>query len=40
MKTNQNWLIHEFVDNSLYQFIDEISCEITENDIMTSGYRK
>lgn len=40
MKTNQNWLIHEFVDNSLYQYIDEISCEITENDIMTSGYRK
>lgn len=40
MKTNQNWLVHEFVDNSLYQYIDEISCEITENDIMTSGYRK
>lgn len=40
MKTNQNWLLHEFVDNSLYQYIDEISCEITENDIMSSGYRK
>lgn len=40
MKTKQNWLIHEFVDNALYQFIDEISCEMTDADIMTSGYRK
>lgn len=40
MKTKQNWIIHEFVDNCLYQYIDEISCEITGNDIMTSGYRK
>ena len=36
MKTKQNWLIHEFIDNALYQFIDEISCEMTETDIMTS----
>lgn len=40
MKTKQNWLLHEFVDNCLYQYIDEISCEITENDIMSLGYRK
>jgi len=40
MSTNQNWLIHEFVDNALNQFIDEISCEITGVDIMASGYRK
>ena len=40
MKTRQNWLIHEFVDNALYQFVDEISCEITNADIMTTGYRK
>lgn len=40
MKTNQNWLINEFIENALYQFIDEISCEITKKDIMTSGYRK
>ncbi|NBK94387.1 hypothetical protein D5278_21035 [bacterium 1XD21-13] len=40
MNTNQNWLVREFVDNALYQYIDEISCEITEDDIMTSGYRK
>lgn len=40
MKTRQNWLIHEFVDNALYQFIDEISCEITDADIMTPGHKK
>ena len=40
MKTNQNWIIHEFVDNALYHYIDEISCEITKADIMTNGYRK
>ena len=40
MSTNQNWLIHEFVENALYQYIDEISCEITGVDIMASGYRK
>lgn len=40
MKTKQNWLIHEFVDNALYQFVDEISCEMTNADIMTTGYRK
>ena len=40
MNTKQNWLIHEFVDNALNHFIDEISCEITKVDIMTNGYRK
>lgn len=40
MKSKQNWLFHEFVDNCLYQYVDEISCEITENDIMISRYRK
>ena len=40
MGTKQNWLIHEFIDNALYQFVDELSCEITKADIMTNGYRK
>lgn len=40
MRSNQNWLLHEFIENALYQFIDEISCEITHQDIMTTGYRK
>lgn len=40
MDKKQNWLIHEFVNNTLYQYIDEIACEITQTDIMPSGYRK
>lgn len=40
MGTKQNWIIHEFIDNALLQFIDEISCEMTNVDIMPSGYRK
>ena len=40
MSTKQNWLIHEFVDNALDHFVDEVSCEITKADIMTNGYRK
>ena len=40
MKSKQNWLLHEFIEKALYQFIDEISCEITHKEIMTTGYRK
>lgn len=40
MDTKQNWLIHEFVDNALYHYIDEVACEITKADIMTNGYKK
>jgi len=40
MKSKQNWLIHEFINKGLDQFIDEISCEITGEDIMCTGYRK
>ena len=40
MKTKQNWLVREFVENALYQFIDEISCEMTNVDIMSIGHRK
>lgn len=40
MRSKQNWLLHEFIENALYQYIDEISCEITHQDIMTRGYRK
>jgi len=38
--SKQNWLLHEFIETALYQFVDEISCEITHQDIMTTGYRK
>ena len=40
MKSRQNWLIHEFINNALDQFVDEIGCEITGEDIMCTGYRK
>lgn len=40
MNSKQNWLLHEFIENALYHFVDEISCEITHQDIMTPGYRK
>ena len=40
MGTKQNWVIHEFIDIALDQFINEISCEITKSDIMTPAKRK
>ncbi len=40
MKSKQNWLLHEFINNALDQFVDEIGCEITGEDIMCTGYRK
>lgn len=40
LSSRQNWLIKEFVDICLPQFIDEISCEITGSEIMCPGYRK
>lgn len=30
----KNWLIHEFLSMALDQFMDEISCEITKEEIM------
>lgn len=40
MQTKQNWLIHEFIDIALDQFINELSCEITGADIMTPAKRR
>ena len=40
MESKQNWLLHEFIHQALDQFVDEISCEITGQDIMCTGYRK
>lgn len=37
MKSKENWLLHEFITLALEQFIDELACEITEQDIMCSG---
>lgn len=40
MQTNQNWLLNEFIETALFQFVDEISCEITGLEVMTPAYRK
>lgn len=40
MKSKQNWLLHEFINNALDQFVDEVGSEITGEDIMCTGYRK
>lgn len=40
MNSRQNWLIKEFLDLGLQQFIDEISAEIAGTNIMVTGYRK
>ena len=40
MKSKQNWLLLEFINKALDQFVDEIGCEITGNDIMCTGYKK
>ena len=40
MQSKQNWLIREFIDIGLPQFIDEISSEITGANIMCTGVKK
>ena len=40
MQTKCNWLIHEFIENALVHFIDEISCEMTSSEIMVPGYKR
>ena len=37
MKSKENWLLHEFISLAVDQFIDELACEITGQDIMCSG---
>lgn len=39
MESKQNWLLHEFIDIALYQFIDEISCELTHQQILSTRHR-
>lgn len=34
LNSKENWLIHEFLSLALDQFIDEIACEITKQEIM------
>ena len=37
-EARHNWLLSEFLDRALDQFIDQISSEITGNDFMLPGY--
>lgn len=34
-----NWLLNEFIQQGFYQFVDEISCEITGHQILSTGHR-
>lgn len=40
MESKQNWLLHEFIEKALYQFVDEISCEITHHSFFTAHTKK
>lgn len=35
-ESKESWLLHEYITHALPQFIDEIACEITKRDIMSS----
>ncbi len=37
LQSKENWLLHEFISLALDQFIDEISCEITHQEIMPTA---
>lgn len=37
--TQHNWLLTEFLSLAIPNFVDQIACEITGQDIMTPGYR-
>lgn len=39
LESRHNWLISEFINSSLYEFIDEISAEITGKEFMLPGRR-
>lgn len=39
MESKENWLIHEFITQSLDQFIDELAAQITRQEIMCVGVK-
>ncbi|WP_368170760.1 YaaC family protein [Aeromonas sp. R9-2] len=39
LEKDGSWLITEFINKSIYQFIDQISSEITGNDFRVTGFR-
>ena len=40
MKSKENWLLHEYIAQSLDQFIDELAAERTKQDIMNVGQKE
>ena len=39
LNKDASWLLTEFINKSIYQFIDQISSEITGNDFRVTGFR-
>lgn len=39
LERNASWLLSEFISKSIFQFIDQISSEITGNDFRLTGFR-
>ncbi|PSV92416.1 YaaC family protein [Photobacterium iliopiscarium] len=39
LEKDASWLLTEFINKSIYQFIDQISSEITGNDFRVTGFR-
>jgi len=39
LEKDASWLLTEFINKSIYQFIDQISSEITGNDFRATGFR-
>lgn len=39
LNKDASWLLSEFINKSIYQFIDQISSEITGNDFRVTGFR-
>ena len=40
LQSKENWLLHEFISHALDQFVDEIACEITHQEIMCTGNKR
>jgi len=39
LEKDASWLLSEFIEKSIVQFIDQISCEITGNEFRITGFR-
>ena len=39
LEKDASWLLSEFIEKSIVQFIDQISCEITGNEFRMTGFR-